>query len=116
MGADVSFSNRVHKKEKVKEEFIDNIDDLTEQEIREIFIDEGITKKKGPEREARLLFQGISCEKSMYIFSKQNKLRLILFKVYKHKMFDHIVMALIAISSLKLATDSYLVNYSDDTI
>lgn len=31
-------------------------------------------------------------------------------------MFDHTVMALIAISSLKLATDSYLVNYSDDSI
>jgi hypothetical protein len=116
MGADVSFSNKISKKEKKQEEFIDNIDDLNEQEIREIFIDEGITKNKSPEREARLLYQGISCNKSLYLFSKQNKLRTFLFKVYKHKMFDHTVMALIAISSLKLATDSYLVNYSDDSI
>lgn len=56
-----------------------------------------------------MLYQGIRCEKSIYIFSKQNKFRLFCYKVQKHPLFDRFVMFLIAVSSLKLGIDSYLV-------
>lgn len=36
--------------------------------------------------------------------------------MYKHKLFENTIMFLIAISSAKLAVDSYLVNFSEDSI
>ena len=72
-------------------------------------MDEGLIKKKDKEREQRLLYQGIKCEKSIYMFSKQNRFRLFCYKLQKHPVFDRFVMFLIAVSSLKLGIDSYLV-------
>jgi hypothetical protein len=56
--------------------------------IREIFMDEGLIKKKDLEREKKLLYFGVECENSFYILSKKNPLRLFLYKMYKHKLFD----------------------------
>jgi len=95
---------------------VDDLDDMDERVIREIFMDEGIIKKKDLEREKRLLYNGIACENSLYVLSKKNKIRLFAFKVYKHKLFDNIIMFLIAVSSIKLAVDSYLVNYPPDSL
>lgn len=46
------------------------MDDLDEQAIREIFLDVGLIKQKDPERERRLEYSGIECERSLYLFSK----------------------------------------------
>jgi hypothetical protein len=95
---------------------VDDLDDMDEKVIREIFMDEGIIKKKDLEREKRLLYNGIACENSLYVLNKKNKIRLFAYKVYKHKLFDNIIMFLIAVSSIKLAVDSYLVNYPPDSL
>ncbi len=95
---------------------MDDLDDMDEKVIREIFMDEGIIKKKDLEREKRLLYNGIACENSLYVLNKKNKIRLFAYKVYKHKLFDNIIMFLIAVSSIKLAVDSYLVNYPPDSL
>lgn len=84
--------------------------------IREIFMDEGLIKKKDIEREKRLLYYGVECEKSFYILTKKNPIRLYAYKLYKHKLFDQTIMFLIALSSCKLAFDSYLIGYADDSI
>lgn len=89
---------------------------MDEKTIREIFMDQGLIKKKDPEREKRLEYLGIECERSLYIFSKTNTFRKFLYKVQKHKLFDNVVMFLIAVSSVKLAADSYLVEYEADSI
>ena len=89
---------------------------MDEKTIREIFMDEGLIKKKDPEREKRLLYHGIDCEKSLYIFAKMNWFRLFMYKLSKHKLFDNTIMALIALSSLKLAADSYLAGFAPDSI
>jgi len=54
---------------------------MDEQTIREIFMDEGLIKKKNPEREKRLLYEGIHAEMSLYIFRKQNPIRLFFYKL-----------------------------------
>jgi len=46
------------------------VDDIDEMMIREIFMDEGLIKKKDKAREARLLYSGIACTNSIYIFHK----------------------------------------------
>lgn len=119
MGADTSAigeNDPDSRKKKKIEEMIDDVDDMDEKLIREIFMDEGLIKKKDPEREKRLLYDGIHCERSFYIFKKTNLLRLFLYKVSKHKLFDNTIMALIALSSIKLAADSYLTGYAPDSI
>lgn len=95
---------------------IDDVDDMEEKTIREIFLDEGLMNKKDPEREKRLLFDGVHCEKAFYIFSKQNRFRIFVYKMQKHKLFDNTIMFLIALSSLKLAADTYLTYQPDDSI
>ena len=95
---------------------IDDLDDLSEETIRGIFMGEGIIKKKDPDRIKKLLFLGIQCEKSWYIFSKTNPFRLFMYKFMKHKLFDNFIMFLIALSSFKLAADTYLKYYTEDSI
>lgn len=92
----------------VTEDHIDDIDDLDEVMIREIFLDEGLIKKKDPAREERLMYLGIDCENSLYLFHKKNKFRLFCYKLNKHKMFNNFIMFLIGLSSIKLALNSYL--------
>lgn len=89
---------------------------MDEKMIREIFMDEGLIKKKDAEREKRLLYQGVFCENSLYLFPKRNPVRLFCYRVYKHKLFDNTVMFLIAASSFKLAADSYLSGYDKDSM
>lgn len=43
---------------------------MDEPVIREIFMDEGLIKKKDKARELRLLYDGIMCTNSIYIFHK----------------------------------------------
>jgi hypothetical protein len=78
-------------------------------------MDQGLIKKKDQVREAKLLYLGIECEMSLYMFHKKNPIRLFLYKLQKHKLFDNVVMALIALSSMKLAMDSYLVGFAPDS-
>ena len=96
------------ERRKEAEDHVDDVDDMDEPVIREIFMDEGLIKKKDKARELRLLYDGINCTNSIYIFHKQNVFRHFCYKVYKNKAFDNFIMFLIAISSLKLGADSYV--------
>lgn len=93
---------------------VEDIDDLEEHAIREIFMDEGIIKKKDKERERQLLYAGVESENSLYLFSKPNKFRLFLYRVQKHKLFDNTIMVLIGFSSFKLALDTYFNKWPED--
>ena len=101
---------------KIPDIIVDNIDDLDEKMIEAIFQDCGIIKKKDPEREASLMFFDVQCENSIYLFSKKNKCRIFMYKLYKHKVFDNFIMAVIGMSSVKLAVDTYLAGYADDSL
>lgn len=70
-------------------------------------MDEGIIKKKDLEREKKKLYAGVECENSLYLLSKKNFMRLSLYKLQKNKLFDNTIMVLIALSSIKLAADTY---------
>ena len=106
-----TINNKSKEEEKaVAEDHIDDIDDLDELMIREIFLDEGLIKKKDPDREERLMYTGIDCENSLYLFHKKNKFRLFCYKLNKHKVFNNFIMFLIGLSSIKLALNSYLPN------
>lgn len=101
-------------KRKPEELLVDDIDDLEENAIREIFMDEGIIKKKDAAREKARLYAGIECEFSLYLFKKQGCVRLMFYKLQKNKIFDNFIMFLIGVSSLKLAADTYFNKWDED--
>lgn len=90
------------------EEDEEDLEDLDEEQIVKIFQSQGILKKNKKEiEEETILFDGIACAMSVYIFSKDNRLRIGCYKLWKHKMWEQVIMALILMSSAKLATDTF---------
>lgn len=111
--AEYEEARRLQKQQ--QEDYVDDIDDMDDQVMREIFMDEGLIKKKDPAREKRLRYNGIACLNSVYLFNKDGKFRLTCVKLYKHSLFDNFIMFLIGVSSLKLGFDSYLTGYAPDS-
>lgn len=111
-----SSNNDQKKRKKDEEQLWDDVDELTLEQIREIFMDIGINKNWPAERVERMMYDGIECENSWYIFNKKNKLRRLIVSITKNKWYNGFIMFLIGASSIKLAVNSYLVNYSVDSI
>ncbi|KAL4431571.1 hypothetical protein ABPG74_017276 [Tetrahymena malaccensis] len=53
-------------------------------------------------------YEGVECEQSLYIFSKENIIRRTLYYIYKHPLFDKIVLLVIVLTSFKLTFDTYI--------
>lgn len=104
---DQSRNDQLKRRMPLVEALVDDVDDMEHKLLREIFIDEGLIKKKDPEREKANMFSGVKAEKSLYLFSKQNWLRRFTYKMVSNKLFDKIIMAVIALSSAKLAIATY---------
>lgn len=64
-------------------------------------------KKEKSENELQLMFEGIECQRSVYLFGKSNLIRIYALRIYKWKVFDNFIMFLIACSSVKLALATY---------
>ena len=58
----------------------------------------------------------IECQMSLYMFSKDNKFRQISYRLIKHPAWDNTIIVFIILSSLKLASDTYLYNFSSDHV
>ena len=56
----------------------------------------------------------VYCANSFYLFHKQNKFRLFMYKSINTSLWDNIVMFLIFLSSMKLAFDSYTGHLIDE--
>ncbi|EAR95184.2 cation channel family protein (macronuclear) [Tetrahymena thermophila SB210] len=59
------------------------------------------------------LFIGIECSHSLYLFSKQNSIRILFYKIVKHPQFENLILFFIVTSSLKLVVDTYVDEHSD---
>jgi hypothetical protein len=90
------------------EEEDEDLEDLDEEQLVKIFQSQGILKKSKKEiEEETVLFAGIGCAMSIYLFSQENRLRIGCYKLWQHKMWENVIMALILLSSAKLATDTF---------
>ena len=63
--------------------------------------------KEKSEVQDEALFEGIECNQSLYIFTKENFVRLNFCRLYRNKLWENIVLGIILLSSFKLATDTY---------
>ena len=57
---------------------------------------------------AKEMYEGNKCEKSYFLFSRTNKVRIFLNRVTTSGRFERFIMLLIALSSLKLIWETYL--------
>lgn len=64
----------------------------------------------GEGEEKKILFEGVGCKRSYYIFSKQNTIRILCYKINKSHWFDNTILALIVLNSIKLIWDTYIIN------
>lgn len=62
----------------------------------------------------KMLFRGIECEKSCYLFSKQSYFRIICYRTVHHGKFESLIMILIMLSSFKLVFDTYTESLAKD--
>ena len=71
--------------------------------------DDGDDKKKQQKIVKKFVwYQGVQCKKAWFIFSQQNIIRRIAYRIIKHDQFETIILIAIIISSLKLVFDTYL--------
>ena len=70
-------------------------------------------KKEGPKKG---LYEGIYCSESLYLFPKENIIRVWLYKLYIHTHFDNFILFAIIVSSLKLVFDTYIDSNGTDSL
>ena len=87
----------------------EELEDLDEDQIVQIFKDMKIIKKDKHEIMNQKLFIGICCESSFYVFSKANCFRILCYKAIKHSYWESIVIVLISLSSIKLFYDTFFI-------
>lgn len=56
------------------------------------------------------LFKGNYCQKSYFIFEKNNKVRVFCFKIISNPFFDNLTLFVIILNSVKLVWDTYLLD------
>lgn len=97
----------------------EDLEDLDEEQIIQIFKQQGIIKQTKDEQKEIKLYVGpppIECQMSLYIFSKENRFRQLSYRLIKHPAWDNTIIVLIILSSLKLALDTYLYDLDEDDI
>ena len=95
---------------------MDNIEDLDEKTIRDMFMDQGLLKDHKNERKKAKMYMGVACFNSFYVFNKGNQFRDLCFNLQSNKSFDNGVMLLIGLNSAKLAIDTYFDENDEGTI
>lgn len=79
-----------------------------------ILIEQGILKARPGEIDEKKIGPQIEAENSLYLFNRKGCFRRNIYYIQKHRYFDRFIMLLIALSSMKLALESYLTN-EDET-
>ena len=96
------------------EEYVDSVEDMDNEMVRLLLINEGLIKAKKGEFDEKLIGPEIEAENSVYLFNRHSCFRRNVYYVQKHRYFDRFIMLLIALSSTKLALESYFVDYDKD--
>ena len=97
------------------ENIIEEVEDLDNKTIRLILIDQGLLKAKKGEVDHKLVGTEIAAENSVYLFGRNSCFRRNIHFIQKHRFFERFIMLLIALSSTKLALESYIRDESPDS-
>lgn len=80
-----------------------------------LLIQQGILKAKKGEIDEKNIGMDIAAENSVYLFNRNGCFRRNAYYLQKHRYFDRLIMILIALSSMKLALESYFVYEPEDS-
>ena len=94
---------------RINEEFIEEVEDLDHKTVRLLLIKEGILKANKGEIDEKNIGTEIEADNSVYLFNRDSRFRKNIYFIQKHHYFDRFIMLLIALSSTKLALESYFV-------
>jgi len=89
---------------------------MDEEEIRKLLVNNGILKPKPEDKkDEKKLSEEIHADNSIYLFHRDSCFRKNIYFIQKHPSFENFVMLLIALSSVKLAMESYLIGEPEDS-
>ena len=94
---------------RVNDEFIEEVEDLDHNTVRLLLIKEGILKANKGEIDDKNIGSEIEADNSVYLFHRKSCFRRNIYYLQKHPYFERFIMLLIALSSTKLALESYFV-------
>ena len=101
---------------KLREEDLDDIEDMNSEEIRELLVQNGILKARKTDKiDFKLVGPEIMADNSLYLFNRTSCFRRNIHFIQKHHYFESFIMLLIALSSVKLAMESYFVDADKDS-
>ena len=89
---------------------------MTKEDIRAMLVENGFLKASKEDKidSKKIDENEIGADNSIYLFDRKSCFRRNIYFIQKHKWFDNFIMLLIALSSTKLALESYLVNLPKD--
>lgn len=93
---------------------MDDVEDLDEDVVKQIFKKEGYMAKDPGEEVKIEWFAGIECEQALFLFSKDNSFRRACFLIYQHYWFERVILLMIVLSSVKLGVDTYSTRFPED--
>lgn len=86
----------------------EDLEDLDEDEIKNIFKSQGIISIEKEEMAKKPLYVGVECKAAFYLFTKDSMFRTYCYKSCKSTLWENTVLVLILLSSGKLGFDTYL--------
>lgn len=92
------------KKEEEEKKKLRMISQMDEEELGEKLLHS--TSKR--HKKGKVVFDGVSCQNSLFIFSKSSWFRKHCYQIVHSDKFENFILFLIVASSLKLAIDTYL--------
>lgn len=113
--SDETTENKVHSI--LKRKFEKNLRILDEFEAENTsFIEDFDQIQATPLEKDHISFEEIHCQKSYYIFSKTNPIRITCYKIVSHPRFETVTLTIIIVNSIKLVWDTYLLDMPNDSI
>ena len=106
----VGVEGRVTAKKKRKKRSRDS--NMLDESI-EIDLETLKTRKEEQGMNKDRMFEDIEAERALYVFSKQNALRIVCYRVINNQKFENFILVCIVMSSIKLIYDTYLFDAAD---
>lgn len=99
-----------------KGESEEDLEDLDEDQVIQIFKDQGIIEEDKKDSKKYNNFDGIECVKALYLFDQESEFRVFCLNRIRHKYWETIVQFLIFLSSAKLIVDTYIQDYPNNSV
>ena len=89
---------------------------MDKEQVRKLLINHGVIKPKKGEIDDKRIGPEIAADNSVYLFNRNSCFRRNIYYIQKHKYFDNLILIAIAMTSFKLAFESYFVDEPEDSI